>query len=178
MLTKQNLIVVLLLCLLACNVIGYLRLSSQMPKTGYVNIHELFNQFDMKKDMINIFESEILSEKNYLDSLSLILEKQYYQIQQTEKSDKKELMKFLEMRENYYKRVDNFENRKQEKINNYDAQIINQMNQYISQYGKENNYTYIYGNDGNGSMLYVNKDYDITEDILSYINTKYAGKNE
>jgi len=58
----------------------------------------------------------------------------------------------------------------------YDKEILAQLNQYVRDFGAKNNYEYIFGNDGNGSLMYAQESNDLTRQVTEYINQKYAGK--
>jgi outer membrane protein len=49
------------------------------------------------------------------------------------------------------------------------------MSQYINDYGKKNNYDLILGADGSGTLMYSKAKYDISEEIIIFINNKYKG---
>ena len=44
---------------------------------------------------------------------------------------------------------------------------------YVKDYGKENGYTYIFGDNDSGGMLYGSESLDITEEIIEGLNKKY-----
>jgi outer membrane protein len=55
----------------------------------------------------------------------------------------------------------------------YTADLWKQINEYIKAYGDENNYDFIFGASGNGSLMYATESKNITQDIVSYINKRY-----
>src|SRR5690606_31481631 len=69
-----------------------------------------------------------------------------------------------------------FDQMNAEQAEEYDKQIYSQINQYIEDYGKDHNYLYILGANGSGSILYAKERHDLTQELINYINEKYAGK--
>lgn len=51
--------------------------------------------------------------------------------------------------------------------------VLNEVNEYITQYGKRNRYSFILGATGMGNIVYANKSKDITEKILKGLNEVY-----
>jgi outer membrane protein len=55
-------------------------------------------------------------------------------------------------------------------------ELWKQINEYVQQFGKENHYKVILGANGTGSLMYSDKALDITPELTSYINSRYAGE--
>ena len=51
--------------------------------------------------------------------------------------------------------------------------MISNVKQFIKSYGKEKGYTYIYGTNESGSILYAEDKFDITKEITKLLNDKY-----
>ena len=56
-----------------------------------------------------------------------------------------------------------------------EQQIWNQLNQYLYQFGQENNYSIILGSMGHGNVIYVEQSVDITDKAIEFVNEKYQG---
>lgn len=56
------------------------------------------------------------------------------------------------------------------------TELINEVNIYIKQYGKENGYTYIFGANSSGNIVYADNAKDITDEIVAEMNTRYKSK--
>ena len=54
----------------------------------------------------------------------------------------------------------------------------NNGNQYIKDYGIQNNYILIFGVSGQGNIMYANDGLDATEEVIEYVNKRYQGKND
>jgi outer membrane protein len=151
----------------------YDRLTS--IKTGYIVIQDVFNAFDLKKD----YERKLLSTKNVRqkisDSLATELKMLARKIEMQKSKNPEDISMFELKRESYMEKLKTFEEDNQAQTKKYDAEIITQLNQYVSDFGKENGYTYILGNDGNGSLMYATDAKNLTREIVTYINARYRG---
>ncbi len=144
-------------------------------KTAYVLIQEVFNVFDLKKD----YERKLTATKNsrqiIVDSLELELKVLGKKIESENAKNKDDMNVFSVKRDNYFQKKKMFEEDNELQTKKYDQEIITQLNQYIKDYGKDNGYTYIYGNDGNGSLVYARETKNITKELSEYVNEKYRG---
>ena len=51
--------------------------------------------------------------------------------------------------------------------------IVTKVKEYVKEYGKENNYTYIFGSNESANIMYAKDGLDITEEILEKLNESY-----
>ncbi|MEO0058767.1 MAG: hypothetical protein RLZZ312_414, partial [Bacteroidota bacterium] len=51
--------------------------------------------------------------------------------------------------------------------------MVSMVKKFVKSYGKENGYSYIYGTNESGSVLYAEDKYDITKQIVKLLNDKY-----
>lgn len=51
--------------------------------------------------------------------------------------------------------------------------VLNEVNDFITEYGKSHGYKYILGATGAGNLVYADEAYDITEDVLQELNEEY-----
>ena len=80
---------------------------------------------------------------------------------------------------------------KQQQINNYQQAIqnqiqeedkkstqtvINDINDYVKEYGKKNKYKIIFGASGGGNIMYADEATDLTQKILDGLNAEFEGK--
>lgn len=145
-------------------------------KTGYVVISEVYNGFELKKDM----EKEYLATKNarqkILDSLELEIK-----LIQTKVSGKAvikaaDTIGYGDLVNEYILKEKTFEEDNTALSQKYDEQIITQLNQYVKNYGEAYHYTYIFGTGGNGTLMFADENENLTEDVIKYINEKYNGE--
>lgn len=142
-------------------------------KTAYVDVKQLYEDFEMKKELSDKLTAVQNMRNKLLDSLEMQLKILSQKIN-LNKTDA-DVAEFNVKRENFFTKKQQFADDNQATIADYDAKILKQLNQYIEDYGKANNYTYIYGSSGNGELLYGDKQKDITQNLVEFINKKYKG---
>ncbi len=144
-------------------------------RMAWVNFNKVYDEFLYKKELEQKFNQAQQARKKMVDSLELDLKMLYGQIKDkggnTEKEELFELKRrqFLEQKN----RLD------EDGANNqrsFQEQILNQLNQYVKDFGEENEYTVILGADGSGSVMYAKQGIEITTDVINFINKKYKGK--
>jgi outer membrane protein len=86
-------------------------------------------------------------------------------------------MEFQGLQNYYLQQKELFDGYSQELTMKYDEQILEQLSQYIKDYGFNNDYDYVFGATGDGNILYGAEPADITEEVIEYINASYQGKN-
>lgn len=57
----------------------------------------------------------------------------------------------------------------------YQEQISNQLNQYLKDFTAANEYDYIFGATGDGSLMGAKDAYNVTDLVLNYANQRYKG---
>lgn len=144
-------------------------------KTGYVKMGELFEEFELKKQLTNQLEQTVSARKNILDSLKLNLEMMVVSIQGGAVNDSLK-NKFLYTKEQFLKKQEQFEGENQRLQQEYDSQIWTQLNEYVKEFGEEKKLDYIFGANGTGAIMYGNESKDVTKEMVSYVNKKYVGK--
>lgn len=148
------------------------------PKNAWVNIQNVYKDFEYKKELQAKLETTQNARKFILDSMELELKAIQSQLQKAGKIER-ELMTIFEARkETYLSKRNLFEEDNAMMVKKFDEQIITQLNQYIKDYGEKHCYNYIYGADGTGTLMYADKGEDITEAIKEYVNRRFEGKTE
>jgi outer membrane protein len=172
--TKNNILLIIIFLLISSAT--FLLFKRSEPKLGFINIKAVFDKFDMKAEIERKYEKEKNKMKLGIDSVYSLLSITKNEIEQAGKSPDKDLInKFSLLRENYINRNKSYEENIQQLSTSYDKQIINRLNQYIADFGKENHYAFIIGNTESGNLMYGNEKYDITETIIVYANNRYKG---
>jgi outer membrane protein len=144
-------------------------------KMAFINISELFNNFELKKEYERKVTLTKSSRQKIVDSLEFGLKLLGKKIESEGGKNKEDINVFTVKRNDFFEKKKAFEEDNERQTKEYDQQIITQLNQYVKDFGKENSYLYIYGNDGNGSLMYANESNNITKEVTSYINLKYRG---
>jgi outer membrane protein len=140
-------------------------------ETVYIDTYKLYNGFVMKKQLQKQLEETQRLQKQQLDSLRLTINLALANNRQTKDADKA-----VELKKQEYILLERQLVKEQEEIaERYDAQIWAQLNQYITDYGKEKKLAFIFGANGNGSVMYGTAEQDITEVITQYVNERHKG---
>lgn len=147
-------------------------------KIAYLKNTELYNNFELKKEL----EQKLLvvqnARKSILDSLMLQLKITSQQVDYNKGKDQSEVQLFQRQKQSFLIKEKEFDEDNKRLAEQYSQQIWKQINQYISDYGKENGYAFIYGASGDGSIMFAEDRYDITKDFTEYINNKYKGERK
>lgn len=146
-------------------------------KTGYIEIATVYDNFKMKQELEKQLEKIQNERKNILDSARFVLEglKRRYEAVNGEEKNNIAARWNAKSEELQYKERQ-FEEDNQRLVGEYQRQITTQMSQYVKDFGKENNYKVIYGASGEGTLMYADDEYNITEEVKNYINARYEGK--
>lgn len=59
-----------------------------------------------------------------------------------------------------------------------DLEIRDAIDSFIQEYNKDKGYSFIISNTGNNSLLYANKSFNITQEIVDGLNAKYSSPNK
>lgn len=145
------------------------------PKTGYILVNDVFSRFEMKKEMQKKFEETKKERQKILDSLAIQLRIIANEIEKEKLSNKKNVAFYNLKREEYLNKKNVFIDDSKQQSEKYDREILVQLNKYVSDYGKQNNFQYIFGSDGNGSLMYAYEENNITDQVINYMNRKYSG---
>lgn len=155
------------MCLLFITLFAYIYL--QIPQTAFVNNEELFAQFKGKQELESRLKNKELTDKVFLDSLTLHI--QHLQgLKQAIFVDSllKQQQVFLRLQEQFLQE-------EQVLAQEYTNKAWLQLQQYIVDYGKTNGYEYIFTKGYQQGMIYGKPDKEITKEIIIYANQRYLG---
>jgi outer membrane protein len=173
MISKKTSYLIFVLFILLFSFMVYDRVTR--PKTGIIEIQKVYDSFQLKKELETKFKTTQNQRKKILDSLELELKYLYASIEKQEKKDE-ETIKNFNIKKNFYMQKKQMNQEDDAALSKqYDSEILTQLNQYVKDFGKENGYTYVFGTDGNGSMMYAKESVDISNEVIVYINNKYQG---
>lgn len=148
-------------------------------KTAFIEIKKVFNSFAMKKELEEKFKQTTKVREKIIDSLSFTLKlmsKQLNEQKNTKEGINKDMAyQFEYKREEFLKLKNRFDEDNASLSQKYDSQILEQMTQYVTEYGKKNNYDLIFGADGNGTLMHAKENYNISDEVIVYVNNKYKG---
>lgn len=148
-------------------------------KTAYVEIKKVFNGFLMKGELEAKYNQVQNERAKILDSLSFglkVLAKHLNDEKNAGNTIAKEVVERFEYkRENYLKLKGQYAEDNAALSKKYDEQILGQLTQLVMEYGKEKDYDIILGADGNGNLMYSKESYNVSDEVINFINNKYKG---
>jgi outer membrane protein len=169
MINKKNILMLILWIAVLVSIFLVIKFSHK--KIGFVQNDLVFTEFKGKKDYEKILFNDQQKKKNILDSIAIEINL----LRSKSINTQNEFL--IKNKEDLYTKIkQEFVQSDNESYNKYMEEIWKQINQYIMEYGKENNYQYILGVQGAGNVMYANPDENISKEIIEYINKKYEGK--
>lgn len=137
---------------------------------GYVEQQILFEEFKGKKELSQELVSLQQVQQGKLDML--LLEINSLQ----ERTDKIGLDSLLYKKRLYQEWSEVFKEVEAQKATDLTNRIWVQLQQYVTDYGKEEGYDYILGIGENSNLMYGKPEREITKQVVDYANRKYEGK--
>jgi outer membrane protein len=135
----------------------------------YILTQQVFEDYtgtiELKKKLVKTEEQQ----KQMLDSIALevkLLSTRFGE------SDNRSLKK----REQYNRIYNQLASANQQQMEKYNEGLWKQINQYMGDYGREKGYSFIYGANGNGSIMFADSSLNISKEATKYINQRYAGE--
>lgn len=142
-------------------------------KTAVVDIQRVFDGFKYTKELQVEFKQKTQVEELILDSLYRNLTVLEREIQEGNEQLKS---LYLENNQKFNIRYKRFEEYKKKMTDESDTKVLNQLYTYIDEYGLKQGYDAIISkSDEDISLVYFNKDLDVTEHLLKYVNSRYEG---
>lgn len=130
-----------------------------------VDNQKLFDEFHMTKETKKVGEKKFNQLKKKSDSLYMLLQNKNLNPNLKDNIYKQ----FVASREN----LDLFN---QKFANSEVSKIWNRISTYTKEFCEINNYTILIGKEHQKDVLYIDKKRDLTNELLIYINSRYAGK--
>ena len=159
--------------------------SCQQNKTAYVSNTEIMDGFEKLKQTEENFTKEEAAMKARIDSL--VAASGYQELVQEYQSKQGQMPKAKE--KELYDQIMQIQQRlgQQQQMTNQQFQqrkkagmdsLVDTVKEFIKEYGKNNGYTYIYGSNESGNILYGKEDLDITDKIIKALNEKYQVEDD
>jgi outer membrane protein len=161
--------------LLAVTAIGLHFFTPASSKMVYVDTGLLYSEFHLAKELNKELEGVLKIKKAAVDSTYESLKRLTQEIRQKQKPGTEEIQTLKRLEEVYVYKQRQYEKESQELSTNNNNKIWNQINQYVLEYGQNNNYTFILGATGEGTIMYGDKNMDVTNKVIEFINKQYEG---
>lgn len=143
-------------------------------KTGYVTNAKLYAEFLLSKELDAKLKSVQTTRQSILDSLELQLNALERKLA-GKTATAAEQATFSRLRQEYSLKQQQFVEDNTLLTQRYQEEIATQLNQYLKDFTAEQEYDYIFGATGAGSLMGAKDSYDVTNAVLTYVNDRYKG---
>ncbi|MFY0482512.1 OmpH family outer membrane protein [Flavobacterium sp. PLA-1-15] len=147
----------------------------------YVDVNKLIEGYSRTKVAKADFEKKATLLKGNIDSLLgnwqkelQAYEKERGSLSANELKLKQELLSHKQEQINGYQEA--IQKQIQEEDKKITQTVINDINDYVKEYGKDNGYKIIFGASGGGNIMYADESSDLTTAILKGLNAEYDKK--
>jgi|AntRauMFilla1563_2_1112583.scaffolds.fasta_scaffold00001_9 outer membrane protein len=150
-------------------------MSCQGEKTAYVDNTVLLQEYNKMKTTEAKFEKKSQAMSDELDSIAGLFQQEVQEFQDnmkgmsTQERERRqgELVQKQQMLQQRQQQKSQM--LRQESDQAIDS-LIAEVKEYVSDYGKERGYAYIFGSNESANIMYAKEGLDITEDVLEVIN--------
>ncbi|MFA5297476.1 MAG: OmpH family outer membrane protein [Lutibacter sp.] len=175
---KLSLPIAVLALLIAISSFFYNQNSS---KQVYVDVNKLMEGYNRTKIVKAEFQEKAKTLQSNVDSLVTDWQKEL-KLYEKERSNysKKELELKQELLGNKQQQINNYQQAIQQQIQEEDKKasqtVINDINDYVKEFGKKNKHQIIFGASGSGNIMYADEDTDLTPEVLEGLNKEFDAK--
>lgn len=152
--------------------------SCNEQKTAYVDTTKVIKEYREMKEVEEEFTSKSDKVKGELDSLAASFQKEVQEYQanmnsmSTAQRQEKE-QELMAKQQTIQQQQQMMGNQLRQESDVVIDSIVTKVKEYVKEYGKENNYTYIFGSNESANIMYAKDGLDITEEILEKLNESY-----
>ncbi len=153
--------------------------SCQQEKTAFVDNEVLVEEYQERKDIEEKYKAKIAALTKKKDSIGLVLQSEGLALQEKgerlSESAKQELYgPYIQKRQLLQQLLQQEEQAMSSESQTEIDELLKKIKDAITAYGRENEYTYIFGKNQAGSVLYGAEKNDITTPILENLNAQYS----
>lgn len=147
----------------------------------YVDVNKLVEGYKRTKTVKVEFDKKAAAMKANVDTLIADWQKELknYEKERTTMTPN-ELKLKQELLTNKQQQVNGYQEAIQKQMQDEDKKItqtiINDINDYVKEYGKKKGYKIIFGASGGGNIMYADESADLTEEVLKGLNDDYGKK--
>lgn len=152
--------------------------SCNEQKTAYVDTTKVIKEYREMKEVEAEFTSKSDKVKGELDSLAASFQKEVQEYQanmnsmSTAQRQEKE-QALMAKQQTIQQQQQMMGNQLRQESDVVIDSIVTKVKEYVKEYGKENDYTYIFGSNESANIMYAKDGLDITEEILEKLNESY-----
>lgn len=161
--------------------VGSIFLNTNSSDLVYVDVNEMLQGYKRTKIVKAEFEKKAATMKANVDSLLVDWQKEL-KVYEKERSgmSKKELELKQELLGNKQQQINNYQQAIQKQLAEEDKKstqtVVNDINDFVKEYGKDKGYNIIFGAVGNGNIMYAKEGTNLTPKLIDLINAEFEGK--
>ncbi|MEM7656167.1 MAG: OmpH family outer membrane protein [Bacteroidota bacterium] len=144
------------------------------PKTGYVFTDELFGNFQMTQELQGKLANQQQAHQLLFDSLSVLSRN----VQASSRTIQQGTTSIDSLRQ-VVRTIQETEARitaeQASQADYFTQQIWTQLSQYVEEFRQQNAFTVIQGISTKGEFCVIDSSLDITQDLIHFVNLRYAG---
>ncbi|TMM52151.1 OmpH family outer membrane protein [Maribacter algarum] len=164
---------------LIASVASYFLLQSN-SELVYVDVNKLLEGYNRTMAEREAFAKKTKVLKANVDSLVTNWQSELKAYEKERASmSKKEVELKQELLNNKQQQLNNYQQAIQKQIQEEDQKmtqtVVNDINDYVKEYGKNHGYPIIFGAGGSGNIMYAEDASDLTSEVLIGLNAQYAG---
>ena len=177
----KKLIPILVACAVLLSLFSLYK-AYQSTNLVYVDVNKLLESYKRTEIVRSEFEKKAKTLQSNVDSLILGWQEDLKTYEkERSKMTKKEISLKQELLNNKQQQISSYQQAIQKQIHEEDKKatqtVINDINDYVKEYGKKKGYKIIFGASGSGNIMYADEGTDLTEKILEGLNNEFEGKN-
>ena len=155
--------------------------SQKSSEQEYVDVNKLLEGYKRTKVVRAEFEVKAKTLTANVDSLVAGWQKELKDYEKNRsKYSKKELELKQELLGNKQQQINNYQQAIQKQVQEEDKKatqtVINDINDFVKEYGKKKGYKIIFGASGSGNIMYADEASDLTPIVLEGLNKEFEGK--
>ena len=150
--------------------------TKNVEDSVYVDMGRIYGEFTLTTQLESEYEVVFKARKRIIDSLIEDLKMKAEQVQSQKEKNVEQLTLYARQEQAAMFKKQEFEKDNDLLKAQMTDKIWKRLNQYISDYGDKNKYTFIFGANGQGNIMYANKMRNITDDVIKYVNARYLDK--
>ena len=179
----KKLVTPLSIIAIVLSIFSFFYFQSTTSELVYVDVNELLDGYERTKVVRAEFEDKAKTLNANVDSLMVDWQKELKDYEKERlKMSKKELELKQQLLSNKQQQINNYQQAIQKQIQEEDKKstqtVINDINDYVKEYGKANSHKIIFGASGSGNIMYAQDGTDLTKDVLIGLNSEYKGEKK
>ena len=155
-------------------------LSYKRTNLVFVDINKLIENYERTAVERKVFNAKVKRMQSNADSLMTAFQQELKKFEQDRAAmSSKELALTRELLQTKQQQLNNYQQGVQKQIQEEDQKmtqtVVNDINDFVKEYGKKHGYSIIFGASGSGSIMYAEEAADLTDQILEELNAQYEG---